>query len=432
MQTSPRNPYLERARLLFGQDRRDLAEKELRQAIGHDPNEAQAYALLALCLVDADTVKDAAEAKECAQRAVGLSPDTAFNHYVLSRVMLTLNSPDKARVSINEALRQDPSEPQYWALLAQLELNLKNHRAALAAAEQGLTFDAEHEGCVNLRAIALTNLGERGEATKAIAETLRRNPLNAASHANMGWTLLHQGKPRQAMEHFRESLKLDPSSDWARQGIVEAMKARNPVYRVFLAYFLFMGRLSSRAQWGVIIGGYLGIKALRAWAAASPAVAPYIDPVIAAYVVFALGTAVAVPLFNLMLFTSRFGRYALNRSQRWAALVFGVFLVPPIVFLVLWAVTGEATWEFFALITGLLCLPVALAGVVRAGTPRRIMIGWSAALLLGGAGLTGAILLNIPGAAEGVMYYVVGCVVSVWVANIASSFRPRAGMVGRG
>src|SRR5690606_21011372 len=125
------------------------------------------------------------------------------------------------------------------------------------------------------------------------------------SHANMGWTLLHQGQPRRAAEHFREALRLDPTSDWARSGIVEAMKARSPIYRVFLAYFLFMSRLSSGAQWGILIGGYAGYQTVRTIGRTHPALAPYLQPLIVAYVVFALGTIVAIPLFNLLLFTDR-------------------------------------------------------------------------------------------------------------------------------
>ena len=70
----------------------------------------------------------------------------------------------------------------------------------------------------------------------------------------MGWTLLHDGDPRKAMGHFREALRLDPGMEWARAGIVEAMKARSLIYRIFLSYFLFMNRLSGNAQWATVCG----------------------------------------------------------------------------------------------------------------------------------------------------------------------------------
>ena len=87
------------------------------------------------------------------------------------------------------------------AMRARIGLAQRDHEAALKAAEAGLECDAEHEACVNLRSLALTNLGRRQEAGEAIAATLARNPLNASSHANMGWTLLHDGKPVQGVAY---------------------------------------------------------------------------------------------------------------------------------------------------------------------------------------------------------------------------------------
>ena len=61
--------------------------------------------------------------------------------------------------------------------------------------------------------------------------------------------VLHQAQPKAALEHFREALRLDPNLQYAQAGIVEALKARNPIYRWMLGYFLWMGRLSDRAKW---------------------------------------------------------------------------------------------------------------------------------------------------------------------------------------
>ena len=41
--------------------------------------------------------------------------------------------------------------------------------------------------------------------------------------------------------------------DWARQGILEALKARHLLYRLMLWYFLWMAKLSEKAQWAVVI-----------------------------------------------------------------------------------------------------------------------------------------------------------------------------------
>ena len=56
---------------------------------------------------------------------------------------------------------------------------------------------------------------------------------------------MHAGDFRGALEHFREALRLNPSPEWARAGLVEALKARYPS-AASLRYFLWMSTLSRR------------------------------------------------------------------------------------------------------------------------------------------------------------------------------------------
>jgi tetratricopeptide (TPR) repeat protein len=419
MQTA--NPHLQRGEVLLGQNRHDLAEKELRQAIGADPNEGLAYSYLALCLAERKAWQ---EATDCAQRGVGLDPARPFAYYALGTVYADRNMFKEARDAANEALNQNPQSPRYWALRARIDLAENKPKDALAAAEKGLESDPEHEACINLRAMALTKLGRRGEAAQAIDTNLARNPLNAASHANMGWTLLHEGKPRPAMDHFREALRLNPGMEWARQGILESMKARNPIYRLFLAFFLFMARLSGRARWGILLGGYGAYQLLIYVRGQRPDLAPFLTPLIVAYFMFAIGTIVSVPLFNLFLLFSRFGRYTLDTHQRWAALVFGVSLLPGATFLTLWAVHGGGVYETCAILWGLQVIPVAITGFARSGARRGIMIAGASALALLAAGLT-AMVIGLRKFPETFFWiHLFGCVGFIWLNNILASARP--------
>ena len=60
--------------------------------------------------------------------------------------------------------------------------------------------------------------------------------------------------PPPADTRVREALRIAPENEYARHGLVEALKARHLVYRMMLAYFLWMARLSSKARWAVVIG----------------------------------------------------------------------------------------------------------------------------------------------------------------------------------
>lgn len=417
------NPHLQRAELLINQGRFDLAEEHVRRALLEQPEHALPHSYLALCLSQAQRHREATDA---ARRAVGLAPDDPYGHRVLASVLHARDDAASALVAIDEALRLAPDDVQAWAIRGSVHLARRQWPAALADAEQGLAFDPEHEDCANVRAAALARLGRTAEAGHALRAALARNPTSATSHANTGWTLLQVGEPRKAIGHFREALRLDPTMDHARTGIVEAMKARNFFYRWFLSYLLFMNSLSSRAQWGILIGGYIAFQIARHVGRSGHPFAPVAGLLAVLYLVFALGTVLAFPLFNLLLCISRFGRLALERDQFIAAVALGLTMLPPVVAGVHALITGSPKSEELAWTLGLLVIPVAMTGQIRAGHHRRIALAVTAALGLLGVAHAANCLTGYP--ADAIMRplitpYVFGCLATIWLGNILSSLR---------
>jgi tetratricopeptide (TPR) repeat protein len=412
-------PHFQRAALLYDQRRYDLAEEELRRELGEDPQSAAAHGLLALCLSAREKFD---EATGEAGLAVHLAPDDPMSHYAMGRVMFDRGRLAEAAAAAQEAARLDPEDPDYWALLAQVRYEERRWPAALESAERGLESDAEHVGCNNLRAMALIKLGRRREAGATLDAALARDPEDALSHANRGWTLLEQSEPAKAMEHFREALRLDPTLDWARAGIVEALKARNVVYRWMLRYFLWMSKLSGRAQWAVVIGAYLVYQLLGSLARSNPRWAPFLSPILWAYGLFALMTWLAGPLFNLMLRLNRFGRLALSKEQVAASNAVGLCLLAALALSAAWFASGSGDFLFVAAFFGILTLPVA--GVYRCpeGWPRRVMTLYLAGLIA--VGLAFFALVYVPGLpGRGPLLpwlfwtFLLGAFLSQWVIN---------------
>ncbi len=366
-----------RALLLLQQGRPADAERELRQLLAEQPQHAMAHAMLARCLTEQDRLD---EAQENAKQAIGLAPDESMTHYVLSLVYFARNRLEEAGEAIVEAIRLDPDDPDLQAMLAQILVQERRWADAKLVSERGLAIDPEHIGCTNLRAIALVHLGQRDQATATIDAALQREPDNSLTHANQGWNLLHQNQHVRAMEHFRESLRLDPNSEWARAGIVEAMKARNVLYRLMLAYFLFMSRMSGQVQWAIILGLWILTRTLDRLADANPALAPYLRPVVYVYVIFALLTWLSPHLFNLLLRLSRFGRHALSVDQRRSSNVVGAMLgLTSLALLGGWISDSGDLFIFGLCMLGLL-MPLAGAFQTPRGWPRSIMYGVSAVL----------------------------------------------------
>lgn len=364
--------FLERGRLLYQRDYFSEAADQFRQALAQEPNDAEAKSWLALALLG---LKEYAEATRLAQEAIHAAPDEELTHYALASVLRERNHLQEALSAIREAVRLAPWDVSNCALEAQIHLDLRDWKACLASAERGLEIDPENIGCNNLRSIALTRLGRKEDASAAMESVLARNPDNAVSHATQGWNHLHGGKIEPALEHFREAMRLNPNDEWARSGIVEAMKARNPFYALMLKYFLWMGSLSGRAQGMIILGGYIGNRMLANFASANPSWAMWVLPIRIAYGVFVLSTWLASPLFNLLLRFDKFGRYALSREQiastNWLGTTLGLTLIG----LIAGAFTGfPMFWITWSVVFGLLSLPLSSVFNASAGWPRVVMI----------------------------------------------------------
>ncbi|HTD85491.1 MAG TPA: tetratricopeptide repeat protein [Candidatus Binatia bacterium] len=417
---------LNRGLMLYEQNRYELAEAEFRQVLAHDPEDAFAHAFLGLCLAER---KEYRAATEHIERAVHLAPDMALAHSAHSRILFERNYVDPALRAIHEAIRLEPENADYHAQESAIYLEKSQWREALNAAEQGLQIDPEHVTCTNLRALAMVKLGNRAGAGQTIGAALARNPEDAFTHANQGWALLHEGNPNKAMEHFREALRLEPNNEWARQGIVEALKARYFIYSIMLKWFLWMSRLPPNAQWLVLIGGWFGVRILRGIAKASPQLAPVIYPILILYTAFALMTWIASPLFNLLLRLNRFGRLALSREETIASNWLGVCMALALAMLGWWAVTQVNVALLGAMVFGFLLIPLAGTFYCESGWPRWAMAGGTAVLAALGIGALAIMWSNQPGTRDtgGSLFglFLLGAILSTWIGNALRTVRPR-------
>ena len=373
--------HLARARLLLAQSRPADAERETLLALATEPDDPSALALLALSRSDQ---QKHAEALTAARSAIGLAPDDPYFHYVHGFVLHRLDRNDDAYSATQEALRLAPDEADYFSLLAAIELSRRNWSSALSAAEQALALNPEHVNAANLRAMALVRLGRKEEATATVDFALHRAPENAFSHANQGWNCLHRNEPRKAQDHFREALRLDPSLDYARDGMLEALKARNPIYRGMLAYFLWISALSGRWQWGFMIGVFFGGRIISQAAAEQPQLRWILWPVLILFYAFIYLSWTAMPMFNLLLRLDRFGRHILTRDQRIASNWFGAFFLVALGMLGWWLASRSALALLLLIFFTMLSLCIS-ATFVRRGRARKILGGTTAGLAAVGA-----------------------------------------------
>ena len=113
-----------------------------------------------------------------------------------------------------------------------------------------------------------------------------------------------------------------------------------------------------------------------------PQLAPWLEPVLIAYVVFVLLTWLGSALFNLLLRLSRFGRLALSRQQIVASNWIGGFLLLALGALGFWLASGNIWAMLAAVYCGLLVIPIAATFQCQAGWPRWCMVAYTVVLAL--------------------------------------------------
>ncbi len=318
------NPHMTRAQMLLSQSRPEMAEAELRRGLEAEPENANMHALLGFSLIKQHKT-DAS--KQALREAIRLDPMSFFPHYLMGMIHLEENKLIDARRAVDEALRLDPYQPCNYGLVAMLHYKQGEREQAIQALDRGLSMDPEDVDCLNLRAQILTQMGRSAEAAGTIKRTMRAAPENADAHATQGWAYLHTNKPKEALKHFDEALRIEPGHDYARAGLVEALKARFLIYRLVLGFFLWTARMDGRARMTLLVGAYIGYQVVRAVARASEELRPVAYVLIGLYLGFVLLTWITIPLFNLMLRLNTHGWHALDKEDKIATDGFGILLL---------------------------------------------------------------------------------------------------------
>lgn len=315
---------LSKVEILIQQKKFGEAEKLLSDLLTEDSNNIHFLSLLSEVYLQQDKFDNA---NRIIESAIGLSPDAPHLFYIKSRIAIQQDNLNEADKNISHAIELDPYDADYFALLANIKIGKKQFENALESANRALDIDAENILALNTRSTALNKLNRREESFETIEGALREDPNNAYTHANYGWGLLEKGDHKKALEHFKVALTNNPTFDYAQSGMLEALKATNPIYRLFLKYSFFMSNLTTKYQWGAIIGFYLGFKVLRTVAKNNEALQPYLIPLIVVLALIAFSTWVIAPISNLFLRFNKYGQLLLSKKEKMSSNFVAISLV---------------------------------------------------------------------------------------------------------
>jgi tetratricopeptide (TPR) repeat protein len=403
---------LSKVEILFEQKKYAEAERILKDLLSQDVNNIYYLSLLA----EANLQQDKADtAKEIVENAIGLSPGTSNLYYIRSRIASVQENFDEAEDYIGRALELDPYDADYFAWLARVKLERKQYEEALAYADKALEIDAENLLGLNTRSTALLKLNRKEESFETIEGALKEDANNPYTHSNYGWGLLEKGDHKKALVHFKEALQHNPTSEFAQAGLLEALKAGNPIYRWFLKYSFFMGNLTSKYQWGVIIGFYIGQKVLRSIASNNEALQPYLDPLVVVLALVAFSTWVITPISNLFLRFNKYGQLLLDKNEKKSSNFVAVSFAVLVIGTILYFTTTEDEFLAVAVFGFAMMLPFSI--MFSPTKNKYSLLIYSAILAIVGVGAivfafsTGE-LFNILS-----MVFIFGFVAFQWVAN---------------
>lgn len=408
------HPALQRAHLLVEHKRYAEAERELRHLLTEAPEHILALLMLAETLLEQKKLE---EAEKTAQQVLGLEPASSMAHYTYARVLYAQDREKEAIASVQEAVALDPADPDYYGLLAAMLMDDRQFEASLETAERGLNFDPEHVLCLNIRSRLLFKLGRKQEAVETIDKALEQDPDNATTHANYGWAWLEKNDPKQALKHFRTALQLDPTLDYAKEGMKEALKARYWPYRYYLRYAFWMSNRSSKQQWIFIIGLYVAFRVVRSAADSNEALAPFLTPLILLYILFAFSSWLMLPLGNLFLMLNTYGRYTLTESDRRTATYVGASLLASVVGFISWIISDLEGMQALGFLGFSLMIPLGSMELPNKPKDQKFLKFYTLGLLLAGLGAVGIALATNELFNGLAIVYLGGFMIYQWVAN---------------
>lgn len=318
--------HLQRGLHLLRVRRYAEAEAAFKEVLRSDPEHD--YALHQLAISQWNQPGREKDALASVQQAVRVAPNDSDHHALKAILVGRIHNFDFAMGPANEALRLNPTSTFAWYVRANLHLNARKLPQAEADARKALQHDPDHSGAANVLSHALRMQGRVAENAGQIAGMLARDPEDDDNHAAAGWNAIQAGKYPEAQIHFREALRLNPDSEFARHGLIESFKARSRVYRLYLRWSLWMSSKSKGAQWGIVLGLY-AVTRFSALLFNGP-YAPVAILILVLYFLFVLWAHIARGIGNFMLVCDRFARHALHRSEKIEAWVVGLCVISSI------------------------------------------------------------------------------------------------------
>lgn len=202
------------------------AEPVYRQVLERDPGNHRALHLLGTLLYQ---TRRMGPAEAALREALSLNPGHAAIHYHLANVLKDTGRAVEAISELERALAINSQFFDAHYLLGMLQIDRENYDPAEKALRQALAFQPAHAGCYYQLGKLLWNRRRKSdwpEAEAAFRMVVKLDPANVGAHVNLGGILHTQGKDAEAIQIYREALRLQPDHPTARHLLQSLEKER--------------------------------------------------------------------------------------------------------------------------------------------------------------------------------------------------------------
>lgn len=221
---------LDLARLQFRQGNHPAAVDSLKRVLGRDPENAGAFALLALCRLNQDRIDDASRA---IATALTLDAETSFHQWVDGLVALARTDWTNAERAFRAAVDLDAADPEGYFGLALLWKARMKPKQALAWLEQALKIDPEHLDSLALAADIALERNDLARSYETAERALRVDPQHMSACLVMGEVLCRRGDTQAALDHAVLALSQSPDHDGALELLALIRARRNRLFALW-------------------------------------------------------------------------------------------------------------------------------------------------------------------------------------------------------
>ncbi|WP_168119723.1 tetratricopeptide repeat protein [Paenibacillus sp. HB172176] len=227
------------------------AMQEAQQLIAENPDEANAYAVLAQVVMRMEQYKDA---ESWSLQALKRDPDNRIAWFVRCVIFYEQQKWKELEQCLQEAQRVDPNEAFYFFLRA----NALNRKGAYSRAKEELLDGLElaPENALYLAGLSYTEalLGQVAASRQIARQALRLEVESYQVYLYLGWAAERRGDYDDYLLMLKNSVQLDPTDKQIRESYLEALQKNYRFYRILLAPATLLKRMK---PWQVLLSWFI-------------------------------------------------------------------------------------------------------------------------------------------------------------------------------